>query len=237
MARTLTGTRTALAIWPVAAHTAPARLAPLAGGARRTLPDGLLLRAAARGLAHVHGAGQAVLLHEELELDLLGRLGRLGLAGRQVLERVEALATTARVVAGVAEQDGMGHAGGRACDGGRRLAHEGEVGDAGGAVRGSGHRSKLRPPDRAALVGVSPTACHRGVARLGFCPAQREAARRSRAAGQMPRGAHPLAAPPPTAPHNRQSLRPPRATPPATALARPTACPAPGPAERSPCGP
>ena len=83
---------------------------------------------------HVHGAGEAVLLHEELELRLLARVGRLGLPGGEVAEGVEALAAAGRVVAAVGEQGRVGHAGGGAGHRGDRLADEGQVGDAGCAV-------------------------------------------------------------------------------------------------------
>ena len=124
--RTVTGTRAPAA--GLAALTGCARLPvlPLALRSR--------LRGPPRWPAHVHGAGQAVLLHEQLELDLLSLVGVLGLAGRQVAQGVQALAATAGVVGGVGEQDGMGHARRGARHGGDGLAHEGEIGDAGGAV-------------------------------------------------------------------------------------------------------
>ena len=93
--------------------------------------------------AHVHGAGQRVLVHEQLEAGLLldGSGGSLGLG--EVAQLPEAGAAAAGDVVRVGEQDGVGGAGRGPAHRRDGLAQQGEVADAGGAVRG--HAGTLRP--------------------------------------------------------------------------------------------
>jgi hypothetical protein len=95
---------------------------------------------------HVHGAGQRVLLHEQLDRGRVLGGGGQQLALRHGAKLPEPGQPALRRVGRVGEQDRMGHAGSGAGDGRHGLADKSQIGEARCTKGGHGREGYAEPP-------------------------------------------------------------------------------------------